>query len=46
MTETQLRSYLSDLNLSYYNEEELLEIYNSVKSVVDHLEEKIGAEEA
>ena len=37
MTKLQLESYLSDLNLSYYNEEELQEIYNAVKSTVDRI---------
>lgn len=45
MTKLQLECYLSDLNLSYYNEEELQEIYNAVKSTVDRIEERIGREE-
>ena len=45
MTKSQLECYLSDLNLSYYNEEELQEIYNAVKSTVDRIEERIGREE-
>lgn len=44
MTREQLESYLLDLNLSYYTEEELQEIYNSVKSTVNKIEEKIGRE--
>ena len=44
MTREQLESYLLDLNLSYYTEEELQEIYNSVKSTVSKIEEKIGRE--
>ena len=44
MTKTQLESYLSDLNLGYYTEDELQEIYDSVKSTVDRIEEKIGRE--
>ena len=44
MTKIQLESYLSDLNLSYYTEDELQEIYDSVKSTVDKIEEKIGRE--
>lgn len=44
MTKTQLESYLSDLNLGYYTEDELQEIYDSVKSTVDKIEEKIGRE--
>ena len=45
MTKLQLECYLSDLNLNYYNEEELQEIYNAVKSTVDRIEERIGREE-
>jgi hypothetical protein len=45
MTKTQLESYLSDLNLNYYTEDELQEIYDSIKSTVDKIEEKIGREE-
>ena len=44
MTKIQLECYLSDLNLDYYNEEELEEIYNAVKSTVSRIEEKIGRE--
>lgn len=39
MTKEQLENYLSNLNLSYYNEEELQEIYDAVKSTVDRLED-------
>jgi len=45
MTKEKLEEYLSNLNLSYYTEEELEEIYNSVKSAVDCIEERIGCEE-
>lgn len=45
MTKEQLENYLSDLNLNYYTEEELREIYNSVKSTIDRIEENIGREE-
>lgn len=44
MTKEQLENYLSDLNLNYYTEEELQEIYNSVKSTIDRIEERIGRE--
>lgn len=44
MTKEQLEKYLSDLNLTYYNEEELREIYDAVKSTVDRIEERIGRE--
>ena len=44
MTKEQLENYLSDLNLNYYTEEELQEIYNSVKTTIDKIEEKIGME--
>ncbi len=44
MTKLQLECYLTDLNLSYYNEEELEKIYEAVKSTVDKIEEKIGHE--
>lgn len=44
MTKLQLESYLSDLNLNYYSEEELEEIYSAVKSTIDRIEEKIGRE--
>ncbi len=44
MTKTQLESYLSDLNLGYYTEDELQEIYDSIKSTIDKIEEKIGRE--
>lgn len=44
MTREWLESYLSDLNLSHYTEEELQEIYDSVKSTVNKIEEKIGRE--
>lgn len=44
MTKLQLECYLSDLNLSYYSDEELEEIYNAVKSTIDRIEEKIGRE--
>ena len=39
MTKEQLENYLSDLNLSYFTEEELCEIYNSLKSTIDRIEE-------
>jgi len=45
MTKEKLEEYLSNLNLSYYTEEELEKIYNSVKSTVDCIEEHIGCEE-
>ena len=45
MTKEQLENYLSGLNLSYYTEEELREIYNSIKSTIDRIEENIGREE-
>lgn len=45
MTKEQLENYLSDLNLSYFTEEELCEIYNSLKSTIDRIEERIGREE-
>ena len=44
MTKIQLESYLSNLNLDYYTEDELQEIYDSVKSTVIKIEEKIGRE--
>ena len=44
MTKEQLENYLSNLNLNYYTEEELQEIYNSVKTTIDKIEEKIGME--
>ena len=44
MTKLQLECYLSDLNLDYYNEKELEEIYNAVKSTVNRIEEKIARE--
>ena len=45
MTKEKLEEYLSNLNLNYYNEEELQKIYNVVKSTVDQIEEYIGREE-
>ena len=45
MTKEQLENYLSDLNLGYFTEEELKEIYNSVKLTIDRIEERIGREE-
>jgi len=45
MTKEKLEKYLSNLNLNYYNEEELQRIYDSVKSTVDYIEECIGREE-
>ena len=44
MTKLQLENYLSNLNLSYYNEEELNRIYRAVKETVDEIEENIGRE--
>ena len=44
MTKEKLEEYLSNLNLNYYTEEELEEIYNLVKSTVDCIEERIGCE--
>lgn len=45
MTKLQLECYLSDLNLDYFTEGELQEIYNSVKTTIDRIEERIGREE-
>lgn len=45
MTKEKLEEYLFNLNLNYYNEEELQKIYDSVKSTVDYIEECIGREE-
>lgn len=45
MVKEKPEEYLSNLNLNYYNEEELEMIYNSVKSTVDYIEECIGREE-
>lgn len=44
MTKEKLEEYLSNLNLNYYNEEELQKIYDTVKSTVDQIEENIGRE--
>lgn len=44
MTKKELEKYLANLNLGYYNEEELTEIYNAVKHTVDRIEERIGRE--
>ena len=44
MTKEKLEEYLSNLNLNYYNEEELQKIYDAVKSTVDQIEENIGRE--
>lgn len=44
MSKEQLEEYLSNLNLSYYNEEELQKIYDAVKSTIDQIEENIGRE--
>jgi hypothetical protein len=44
MTEEKLRDYLLELNLSYYNEEELNKIYNAVRHIIAEIEEKIGRE--
>lgn len=44
MTKEKLEEYLSNLNLNYYNEEELQKIYDAVKLTVDRIEENIGRE--
>ena len=44
MNKEQLENYLSNLNLNYYNEEELQKIYEAVKTTVDKIEENIGRE--
>ena len=44
MTKEKLGEYLSNLNLNYYNEEELQKIYNAVKLTVGQIEENIGRE--
>lgn len=44
MTKEKLEEYLSNLNLNYYNEEELQKIYDTVKSTVSQIEENIGRE--
>lgn len=45
MAEEKLRNYLDNLNLSYYTERELWEIYEAVKNTVNKIEECIGGEE-
>lgn len=44
MTKEKLEEYLSNLNLNYYNEEELQKIYDAIESTVDIIEENIGRE--
>ncbi len=44
MSKELLEEYLSNLNLNYYNKEELQKIYDAVKSTVDRIEENIGRE--
>ena len=44
MTKEELKEYLYNLNLNYYNESELKRIYDAVKSTVDKIEEAIGRE--
>ncbi len=46
MTKEQLSDYLSNLNLNYYNEQELQKIYDAVKDAVSEIEEIIGREES
>ena len=44
MKKEELENYLSNLNLNYYNEEELQKIYDSVHTTILQIEENIGRE--